>query len=145
MAYQLKLADALSIQRMVLEAQGRLLGKEHPDTLLSAGNLGSSLVQVGAFDEAEQLLQSVLASYEKLRRADRMEVVSRTLALAQTTKAAMCQADDRVRVRGLVSKPEYNGKAARVVAFDTESCRYRVVLDDGKELLVKAACLERDV
>ena len=145
MAYLRQFADAVRMQRMVLEAQGRLLGPEHPDTLQSAGNLGSSLVQVGACDEAEHLLQSVLASYEKLNRTDRNEVVSRTLAMAQAGKAALCPANTRVRVRGLVSKPEYNGKAARVVAFDTASGRYRVVLDDGKELLVKAACLEREV
>jgi hypothetical protein len=145
MAYQLNVADAASIQRMVLEAQRRLLGPEHPNTLLSAGNLGSSLALLGACDEAEQLLQSVLASYKRLGLTEHMDLVSRTLAMAQARKAALFPADTRVRVRGLVSKPEYNGKAARVVAFDAQSGRHRVVLDDGKELLVKAACLERDV
>ena len=146
-AYQTKFAEAAEIQRLVLQAQARLLGPEHPDTLLSAGNLGSSLVLVGACDEAEQLLQSVLASYKKLGRADRMDVVSGTLAMAQEMKARLHPVGTRVRVRGLVSKPEYNGKTARVVALHTctESIRYRVVLDDGKELLVKPECLERDV
>jgi hypothetical protein len=147
LAYQLKFAEAAAIQRMVLRAQERLLGPEHPDTLLSAGNLGSSLVLVGACDEAEQLLHSVLASYKTLGRADRMDVVSRNLAKAQEMKAQLHPVGTRVRVRGLVSKPEYNGKTARVVALHTgtESIRYRVVLDDGKELLVKPECLERDV
>jgi hypothetical protein len=147
LAYQTKFAQAAEFQRLVLQAQTRLLGPEHPDTLLSAGNLGSSLVLVGACDEAEQLLQSVLASYKKLGRADRMDVVSGTLAMAQEMKARLHPVGTRVRVRGLVSKPEYNGKTARVVALHTgtESIRYRVVLDDGKELLVKPECLERDV
>jgi hypothetical protein len=144
-ARMLQFADAASIQRMVLEAQRRLLGPEHPNTLLSAGNLGSSLALLGACDEAEQLLQSVLASYKRLGLTEHMDLFSRTLAMAQARKAALFPADTRVHVRGLVSKPEYNGKAARVVAFDAQSGRHRVVLDDGKELLVKAACLERDV
>lgn len=148
LAYQLKLADAATLQRLVLQAQQRLLGLEHPNTLLSAANLGSTLLHLGAWDEAEQLLQPVLESYEKLRPhiAQRnMELASHTLKVAQEMKARLFPTGTRVRVRGLVAKPEYNSKTARVVAFDARSSRYRVVLDDGKQLLVKAACLERDV
>ena len=150
LAYQLKLADAATLQRLVLQAQQRLLGLEHPNTLLSAANLGSTLVHLGAWDEAEQLLQPVLESYEKLRPhiAQRnMELASHSLKVAQEMKARLFPTGTRVRVRGLVAKPEYNSKTARVVAFIAESTgsRYRVVLDDGKELLVKPECLERDV
>ena len=73
------------------------------------------------------------------------ELASHTLKVAQEMKARLFPTGTRVRVRGLVAKPEYNSKTARVVAFDARSSRYRVVLDDGKQLLVKAACLERDV
>lgn len=48
----------------------------------------------------------------------------------------------RVRVKGLVAKPDHNGKRARVVSFDGSRCRYCVVLDDGGEMLsLKAACV----
>jgi hypothetical protein len=46
-----------------------------------------------------------------------------------------------VLVQRLVAKPEYNGQHARVLSFDTRTGRYGVVLDDGKELLLKAECV----
>jgi hypothetical protein len=48
-----------------------------------------------------------------------------------------------MRVQRLVAKPEYNGMRARVLSFDEGKGRYRVVLDDGKELSLKAECVAR--
>jgi tetratricopeptide (TPR) repeat protein len=46
-----------------------------------------------------------------------------------------------VLVQGLVSKPEYNGKCARVLSFDERGGRYVVALDDGQELSLKPECV----
>ena len=48
-----------------------------------------------------------------------------------------------VLVQRLVAKPEHNGKRARVMSFDARSGRYRVALDDAKELSLKAECVAR--
>jgi hypothetical protein len=48
-----------------------------------------------------------------------------------------------VLVQELVSKPEHNGKLARVLSFDELSGRYLVGLDDGKRLLLKPECVAR--
>jgi hypothetical protein len=50
-------------------------------------------------------------------------------------------AGTRVLVQGLVSKPEYNGKGARVLSFDGFGKRYVVALDDGQELSLKPECV----
>jgi hypothetical protein len=42
-----------------------------------------------------------------------------------------------MRVQRLVAKPEYNGMRPRVLSFDEGKGRYRVALDDGKELSLK--------
>ena len=49
----------------------------------------------------------------------------------------------RVLVQRLVTKPEHNGKRARVVSFDKRGGRYTVALDDGKELSLKPECVAR--
>jgi hypothetical protein len=46
-----------------------------------------------------------------------------------------------VRITGLVSKPEYNGKLATVAEFSATTGRIRVSLEDGKELSLKPECL----
>ena len=46
-------------------------------------------------------------------------------------------------VQRLVSKPEHNGKRARVLSFDALTGRYAVALDDGKELSLKAECVAK--
>ena len=57
--------------------------------------------------------------------------------------AIQLPAGTRVLVQRLVAKPEHNGKRARVVSFDARSGRYRVALDDGRELSLKAECVAR--
>ncbi len=49
----------------------------------------------------------------------------------------------RVRLVGLVARPEYNGRLGTVVSFNAESERYSVRLDDGPvELALKRSSLE---
>ena len=48
-----KCAEAEQMQREVLEAQKRVLGSEHSDTLIIAGNLAISLYEQDKYAEAE--------------------------------------------------------------------------------------------
>ena len=51
------------------------------------------------------------------------------------------QVGNRVRLHALQAKPEHNGKAGKLVAWDAGSGRWTVALDGGGSLRVKAANL----
>jgi tetratricopeptide (TPR) repeat protein len=57
--------EAQALEREALEIRQRVLGPEHPDTLISMQSLGAQLRHVGRLDEAEPLLVTVV---ETLRR-----------------------------------------------------------------------------
>jgi hypothetical protein len=62
-----KLPESEKLYTKVLETQRKVLGEQHPDTLTSMGNLGSSFLSQRKFAQAESLLVS---SYEgMLQRA----------------------------------------------------------------------------
>jgi hypothetical protein len=161
LADQGKNAEAERIYREVHEVQKRVLGAEHPDTLTTAGNLARSLFSQGKDVEAEQMLHSALASLQRLlgpahpktlETARSLEEVRARIRATPPTSAAApapagaarpLPAGTRVLVQRLVAKPEHNGKRARVVSFDACSGRYRVALDDGGELSLKAECVAR--
>jgi hypothetical protein len=67
---------------------------------------------------------------------------SRAIAVVAGT-ATPLPAGTRVLVQRLVAKPEHNGKRACVLSFDARIGRYAVVLDDGRELSLKAECVAR--
>ena len=139
----------------------RVLGAEHPDTLTSAYNLAKSLAYQGKDAEAEVMLQATLASRQRvlgpthpitLDTARNLEIVRERIRAEPPTKAAApvgtgssepLPTGTRVLVQRLVAKPEHNGKRARVVSLDARTGRYAVVLDDGKELSLKAECVAR--
>ena len=139
----------------------RVLGAEHPDTLITAANLAHSLIDLGKHAEAEAMLQATVASCQRvlgpthpdtMSTARGLEIVHAHIrAKPQTEPAAPVgavaarplPAGTRVLVQRLVAKPEHNGKRARVRSFDARTGRYAVVLDDGKELSLKAECVAR--
>ena len=47
--------EAEELQVQVLEIRKRVLGEEHPHTLVSMANLASTYAQRGRYDEAEEL------------------------------------------------------------------------------------------
>jgi tetratricopeptide (TPR) repeat protein len=49
----------------------------------------------------------------------------------------------RVIIQGLVSRPQLNGRNARVLHFNEASGRYEVGLDDGSKLSLKPECVKR--
>ena len=136
-----------------------MLGAEHPSTLTSANNLAMSLVDHDRLSEAEQMLQAVLASCQRVLGPShphtmqtgkslknvraRIRANPPTKPAAPTAKPPPLPAGARVLVQRLVAKPGHNGKRARVVSFDARTGRYAVALDDGKELSLKAECVGR--
>ncbi len=143
-----KHADAERIQREVHGVLKRVLGAEHPNTLKIESNLAMFLSNLGKLAEAEQMLQATLASCHRvlgpthpttLETAAYRECIRPRRAGAGTARPL--PAGTRVLVQRLVAKPEYNGQRARVLSFDTRTGRYGVVLDDGKELSLKAECV----
>ena len=50
-----KLEEAETLSRRALEGRERVLGVNHPDTLILVGNLGSLLEAQGKLEEAEML------------------------------------------------------------------------------------------
>jgi hypothetical protein len=156
-----KYADAEWIQREVLEVQKRVLGAEHPDTITTAGDLAGSLLDQGKYADAARMLHVRLASRQRvlgpahpdtLEAARTLEHVRAAIRATPPTNAASPAAagaarllpdGTRVLVQRLVAKPEHNGKRARVVSFDARTGRYTVMLDDGKELSLKAECVAR--
>ena len=59
------LAGAEPLYRRDLEACERTLGKEHPDTLISVGNMGSLLLQMGDAAGAEAMHRRNLETRER--------------------------------------------------------------------------------
>jgi CHAT domain-containing protein len=57
---------AAMIVRQVLKIRERLLGPEHPDTVLSLSNLGNLLLITGDYAAAESLIRSVLSVRERV-------------------------------------------------------------------------------
>jgi hypothetical protein len=58
-------AGAADLHGQVLDARRRLLGPEHPDTLMSINNLAATLVDLGDLVAAEDLLQQAVHAYQQ--------------------------------------------------------------------------------
>jgi tetratricopeptide (TPR) repeat protein len=152
-----KNAEAESMLHATLASCQRLLGPAHPITLGTAASLeivrssiantrAISLNSQGRFDEAEQLLRATLASCQQVLGPTHYATLSITGNLARArefiTLGVHRNAGFRVIVQRHITKPELNGKLARVVSFDARSRRYTVVLDDGNEVSLKAECVD---
>jgi len=66
LAEQGKHPEAELHEPQVLEAEERVLGREHPSTLMTKGNLARSLSGQGKHPEAEALLRQVLEAEERV-------------------------------------------------------------------------------
>jgi len=53
-------AEAESVYRDALQVQRRVLGPQHPDTLLTMDNLNNTLAEQGRYAEAERLCRETL-------------------------------------------------------------------------------------
>jgi hypothetical protein len=60
------LAEAEELQRGIAAVLARVLGREHPDTLICQANLAITLRDANRSGEGEQLVSSVLVSLEQV-------------------------------------------------------------------------------
>jgi tetratricopeptide (TPR) repeat protein len=88
-----KFADAERINREVLGAYRRILGKEHPMTLTSASNLASSLSGQGKHCEAEQIHREVLGVTRRVFGEEHLETQTAATSLALDLAAQEKYAD----------------------------------------------------
>ncbi len=58
------------MQRELLEGQRRVLGAEHPDTLLTMGNLAISLREQGKYEKAAQMQRELLEGQRRVLGAE---------------------------------------------------------------------------
>ncbi|KAE9369693.1 hypothetical protein N431DRAFT_547106 [Stipitochalara longipes BDJ] len=75
-------AERLELQ--VLETRERVLGAEHPDTLLSMGNLASTYWDQGRWEEAEALEVEVLETSKRVLGAEHPDTLTSMNNLAST-------------------------------------------------------------
>ncbi|EUC58303.1 kinesin light chain, partial [Rhizoctonia solani AG-3 Rhs1AP] len=57
--------EAEQLQFQALNARKRVLGEEHPDTLVSMNDLASSYSYLGRWDEAEELFNKAISIAER--------------------------------------------------------------------------------
>ncbi|KAH7175986.1 putative kinesin [Dactylonectria macrodidyma] len=65
-----KFDEAEQMNRRALDAQEKVLGREHPDTLTSVSNLAAVLQCQGKYEEAEQMNRQALDTKEKVLSRD---------------------------------------------------------------------------
>ncbi|EAU30103.1 predicted protein [Aspergillus terreus NIH2624] len=58
--------EAKAMHRQALEAREKVLGREHPSTLISVSNLGNVLFSQGKYEEAETIHRQALEGSEKI-------------------------------------------------------------------------------
>jgi hypothetical protein len=80
------LAGARQLEERALEARGRLLGKEHPDTLTAMSDLARRLQMQGDLAEARQLQKQVLDARGRLLGEEHPDTLKAMNNLAQTLK-----------------------------------------------------------
>jgi tetratricopeptide (TPR) repeat protein len=67
--------SALALEQQALAERRRVLGEDHPDTLLSLGNLGTYLSALGQMDEAERYYREALEKGRRVRGNDHPETL----------------------------------------------------------------------
>jgi hypothetical protein len=105
----------------------------------NGGNLFSAAERYAGFVMHENMPDASTA-----RHAPRSRVVASTAPSGVGADGVLQPLPNgtRVFIKRLDAKPQHNGKHARVLSFDESSGRYAVALDDGRELLLTAACID---
>jgi len=75
-------ADAERLGRETLAIRARVLGPEHPSTMMSLANLATSVLHQGRYTEAEKLLRQVLEVQRRVRGPDHPDTASTLYSLA---------------------------------------------------------------
>ena len=140
---------------------------QHPSALLllcssEAGfdclwcSIASTLFKQGKLHEAMDLLSQAHAIYQASHGPDhprtqqaqkaltKLRCAMPSMSITQHTPHPIQQhirVGACVRVWGLVSAPQHNGCSGVMVSFNSSKQRYGVLLDNGKALSLKPACL----
>ena len=78
------------IYRETLDAWGRALGAEHPNTLTTKGNLASALMQRGAFVEAEGIQRETLDVWRRVLGAEHPNTLASTTNWREAKRCGIC-------------------------------------------------------
>jgi tetratricopeptide (TPR) repeat protein len=76
--------EARAVEEYVLQARSRLLGEEHPDTILAMGNLASTLEDQGQLEEAAMMKKEVLEKMKRILGEEHPSTISAMNNLAST-------------------------------------------------------------
>ncbi|KAJ7817916.1 P-loop containing nucleoside triphosphate hydrolase protein [Mycena olivaceomarginata] len=79
-----KYKQAEKLQTAVLDKQIKLLGSDHPDTLLAMGNLAATYSDLGEYKKAEELQISVLKKQKPILHEDHRDTLHAMTSLALT-------------------------------------------------------------
>jgi tetratricopeptide (TPR) repeat protein len=82
--YLLKPAQALEVLPDLLEAQEKVLGPEHPDTLLTRHELATAHIKLGEFELGRQLFEELLPVRTRVLGPNHERVLQSRSRLAQT-------------------------------------------------------------
>ncbi|MFJ9506672.1 tetratricopeptide repeat protein, partial [Streptomyces anulatus] len=69
-------SEELLLRRHVLDAETRLLGPDHPDTLTSRNNLANALHELGEYQQAADLHRQNLTGYERILGPDHPDTLT---------------------------------------------------------------------
>eukprot|EP01052_Picozoa_sp_SAG31_P032137 SAG31_NODE_3489_length_4207_cov_1.962512_3_plen_256_part_00 len=156
------LAKAEPLYRASVAGKQRVLGNQHLNTLLAMSNLSILLRKKGDLVEAEALAVSVFEgrrtllgdAHEETRKSIQNLAAIRILQTshsmsAENNSGEMQQSDalaigEAVKVIGLSTSTEYNGRRGTVLSFDATKGRYNVRLDERpRSIRIKRANLQR--
>jgi hypothetical protein len=71
----------------VMETRKRVLGEEHPSTLISINNLALTYINRGRWKEAEELFMQVMETSKKVLKKEHFETLTGMANLAVTWKS----------------------------------------------------------
>ncbi|MEU6774239.1 tetratricopeptide repeat protein, partial [Streptomyces sp. NPDC046759] len=71
-----RVEEARELAEETLGRQRRVLGEEHPDTLLTASNLANRLAEVGRVEEARELAEETLGRQRRVLGEEHPDTLS---------------------------------------------------------------------
>jgi pentatricopeptide repeat protein len=79
-----KYAEAEAIYRQTVQLKETVLGKDHPDTLITMNSLATSLLEQGNYIEAETMYRQTLQLRQRVLGKDHLDTLASTINLARS-------------------------------------------------------------
>jgi hypothetical protein len=96
----------VGLEEKVLEVSKRALGEEHPDTLLSMGNLAASYSDLGRLQDAVELEEKVLEARKRMLGKEH----PRTLLSINNLEIYLTNLSEQTHPQNLVLRPALQSK-----------------------------------